>query len=484
MRDLMDGALREVGNPVSNYNAGGLTDVPAEKTRVLIAEDDPQSARGLEEYLQAMNCRISVVNNGLSAIEILRREAFDVLIVNLTLPRVTGAQLLTRIKSQGNGPEVIIMSSPVGIDTAVEVMRLGAVDFLIKPVRPVQLQAALRLAAEKRRRLLEQSPLPHPVRPTQTPAFKVIRCPRMKEIEQIVSKVARSNSTILITGDSGVGKEVIARNIHKESLRFNNSFTDISCAAITETLLESELFGHEKGSFTGADSSKPGLLEIANGGTLFLDEIGEIGPVLQTKLLRVIETRSFYRVGGTKQITVDVRILAATNKDLKQAVEEGKFRKDLYYRLNTIHIEVPPLRERSDDIPELIQQFLEEFDPTHQRRFSEPAVEALQRYPWPGNIRELRNVIERVLLISPQMLLDVDDLPNEILNFQSVLEKTPVHTQTFVDSLSEMEKRQIATVLQKTRWHRGKAAELLEISPKTLYRKIKQYDLDKVSRIS
>jgi DNA-binding NtrC family response regulator len=464
--------------PDTTKSSGDQDSLPT-KVRVLVVDNDSTTIRLLQQHFPQKDFVFIVVNNGLSAIELIQSEEFDILLAELTLPRMTGLQLLSKIKAQENSPEVILVSNQPAVEAAVEAIRMGAVDFLTKPLRLPLLQDAINRAYEKRRLVIANNPAIRRPRGPQYMIPSMTRSAKMKEIAQLVTRVAKSNSTILITGDSGVGKEVIARAIHAESLRCNSSFTDISCAAIPETLLESEMFGHEKGSFTGADSSKPGLFELATGGTLFLDEIGEIGPILQTKLLRVIETRSFYRVGGTKQITVDVRILAATNRDLKQAVKEGKFRKDLFYRLNTINIEIPPLRERRDDIPLLIQQFLEEFDRTHQRRFSDLAMELLKRYPWPGNVRETRNMVERVLLISPHMLIDVEDLPPEILDYQSTVGKDDKEFAGGPVSLIEVEKRQIANVLQKTHWHRGRAAEMLAISPKTLYRKIKQYDLDK-----
>ncbi len=460
-------------NSGSQGNGGGI--------RVLVADTDSTTLRLLEQHFWGRKFHVQAVNNGVSALDLCQDQEFDVLVADAMLPRLSGLQLLSRLKSRKNRPEVVLVSSQADIETAVEAMRQGAIDFLAKPLKLPVLEEAVRRGFEKRRVITEASSPgrrlnhPRPCSPVES------RSSKMREVTQLISKVAKSGSTILITGDSGVGKEIVARTIHKESMRCNNPFIDISCAAIPETLLESELFGYEKGSFTGADSSKPGLFELANGGTLFLDEIGEIGPILQTKLLRVIETRSFFRVGGTRQISVDVRILAATNKDLKQAVEEGKFRKDLYYRLNTISIEVPKLKDRVEDLPLLVSEFVGEFDNGTQRRISDAAMEALERYSWPGNVRELRNVIERALLISPQMLIDVEDLPQEITLHKSPAQPLRKEESSAPASLLEMEKKQIANVLQRTRWHRGRAAELLAISPKTLYRKIKQYELDKIS---
>jgi two-component system response regulator AtoC len=449
------------------------------QTRVLIAETDSATIQLLREFLGSPDFSVSVVNDGLSAVETARKGEHDVIISDWLLPGMAGLRMLSKLKSLGSPPEVIFISGQVAVEVAVEAIRMGASDFLSKPLRSLSVQEAVRRASAKRRIVADHNPTGRRVLRSHSQTLASSRSPLMQEIAQLVARVAKSNSTILITGDSGVGKEVIARSIHEESLRCNNTFTDISCAAIPETLLESELFGYEKGSFTGANAAKPGLFELANGGTLFLDEIGEIGPILQAKLLRVIETRSFYRVGGTKQITVDVRILVATNKDLKHEVEQGEFRKDLFYRLNTINIEVPPLRNHSDDIPLLIDQFMEEFDGTGQRRFSEAAKDALKRYPWPGNVRELRNVIERALLISPHMLIDVEDLPEDIINLRTSSHEMGGDPAVESVSLIEMEKKQIASVLHRTHWHRGRAADLLAISPKTLYRKIKLYELDK-----
>ncbi len=454
-----------------------------EKIRVLLADNDSTTLRLLEQHFRQEEFQVQVVNNGASALEACQGQQFDILVTELVLPRLNGLQLLAKLRALKIPPEVILISSQAGIETAVEAMRQGAADFLTKPLRLPVLQDAVRRAFERRCVVLEGAAPGKRVENPRPSSFAQSLSPKMKEVSQLISRVAKSSSTILITGDSGVGKEVVARTIHQESLRCNSPFIDISCAAIPETLLESELFGYEKGSFTGAEAAKPGLFELANGGTLFLDEIGEIGAVLQTKLLRVIETRSFFRVGGTKQISVDVRILAATNKDLRQAVDEGKFRKDLYYRLNTISIEIPTLKERKEDIPLLVREFVAEFDRTEQRRFSEEAMEALERFPWPGNVRELRNVVERALLISPHMLIDREDLPREIAEYRPTADRPSTEQPLTALSLPEMERRQIANVLQQTRWHRGKAAELLAISPKTLYRKIKQYDLDKSSSL-
>lgn len=453
------------------------------RTRVLLADSDSITIRLLEQHFQQQEFLVSVAHTGDAAVELCQKKSFDIVIADLTLPGLSRLDFFALLKSRDISSEVILISSQAGIEVVVEAMRNGAADFLLKPIRLPLLQEAVGRAFEKRRQKVETRLGGTRLSQPQYVTLSTTESPRMKEILRLVEKVAKSNSTILITGDSGVGKEVIARTIHQESLRCNSPFIDISCAAIPETLLESELFGYEKGSFTGADSSKRGLFELATGGTLFLDEIGEIGSLLQIKLLRVIETRSFYRVGGTKQITVDVRILAATNKDLKQAVEEGKFRKDLYYRLNTINLEVPSLRERVDDIPVLVERFLGEFDCTRQRRFSEAALEVLKQYPWPGNVRELRNMIERALLVSPHMLIDVEDLPQDILTYTPPAPKAQEAPPPLTASLIEMEKRQIAAILQRTCWHRGKAAELLEISPKTLYRKIKQYELDKMNEM-
>jgi transcriptional regulator with PAS, ATPase and Fis domain len=303
----------------------------------------------------------------------------------------------------------------------------------------------------------------------------------MKEILTLVEKVAKTDSNALITGESGVGKELVAQSFHRLSPRQAGPFIDINCGAIQETLLESEMFGYEKGAFTNADSSKPGLFELADQGTLFLDEIGELSQRLQVKLLRVLETKSFFRVGGTKQVKVDIRLVAATNKNLAQEVQENRFRQDLLYRINTVVIEIPPLRERIDDIPLLVEHFIGLIVGQKGVTVSPAALEALCEYQWPGNARELKNVVERALVLASNGQITPECLPIEIYNKKKLDMPSPMSDKTSaaqVKSLADLEKEQILTTLNKVNWHRGRAALLLGITPKTLYRKLRSYNLE------
>ncbi|HVN80769.1 MAG TPA: sigma-54 dependent transcriptional regulator, partial [Terriglobia bacterium] len=293
-------------------------------------------------------------------------------------------------------------------------------------------------------------------------------------------KASKTESNILITGESGVGKELVAQAVHRLSPRSQGPFIDINCGAIQETLLESEMFGHEKGAFTGADNSKPGLFELADRGTLFLDEIGELSQRLQVKLLRVLETKAFFRVGGTKQVKVDIRVVAATNKNLPCEVEENRFRQDLLYRINTVILDIPPLRERVDDIPLLVDHFLGKMVREERISVSNEAIELMRQYPWPGNVRELKNVLERALVLAQKDQVTPECLPVEIYNRKKVgttLAPPDKKTSATAKSLADLEKEQILSTLNRVNWHRGKAATMLGITPKTLYRKLRSYNL-------
>jgi DNA-binding NtrC family response regulator len=298
----------------------------------------------------------------------------------------------------------------------------------------------------------------------------------MQQVLSLVEKVAKSDSPVLVTGESGTGKELIARALHRLSGRARGTLVDINCAAISETLMESELFGHERGAFTGALTRKMGLFELAAGGTLFMDEVGELDPKLQGKLLRALETGTFYRVGGTQKVEVKVRIVAATNRDLAKAVNDGNFRSDLFYRISTIAVELPPLRDRAVDIPMLTEHFLRQYGGANPPRLTPDAMSALQAYHWPGNIRELRNVIERAVLLASNGVITPADLPLTGPGPQS--RPAPV-SDVAPDSLEELERRHIESVLRQASWHQGRAAQLLGISTKTLYRKIREYGFER-----
>ncbi|HEY6332734.1 MAG TPA: sigma-54 dependent transcriptional regulator, partial [Blastocatellia bacterium] len=311
----------------------------------------------------------------------------------------------------------------------------------------------------------------------------VVQSQKMLDIMALVRKVATSNTVVLVTGESGTGKELVANAIHHFSPRHTGPFIDVSCAAIQDTLLESELFGYEAGAFTGARKRKLGLFELASGGTLFLDEIGEMSLTLQAKVLRVLETRSFYRVGGTRKVEVDVRIVTATNRELDHYVGEGKFRNDLFFRINNFTIKLPPLRDRFEDIPSLAQYFLAQINGMANMTISDEAMQVMQRYSWPGNVRELRNVIERAIILSSSSEITSADLPLEIrANLLEPIDSFEPENGS-ASNLGELKKKQILKVLEQTGWHQGKAAEALGISPSTLYRQLKLYGLTRSRRL-
>jgi DNA-binding NtrC family response regulator len=348
-------------------------------------------------------------------------------------------------------------------------MKLGAYDYLAKPYRMAEIDVLVRRAWEKRQLSVQNALLHSKLSRSESFSEIITRYAPMQAVLSLVERVARSDSPVLISGESGTGKELIAGALHRLSPRKHAPMVDINCAAISEHLLESELFGHEKGSFTGAHTRKVGLFELAAGGTLFMDEIGELDPRLQGKLLRALEQGSFFRVGGTQRVEVNVRIVAATNRDLPRAVGDNSFRSDLYYRINTISIQLPPLRDRAVDIPLLAAHFLRMYGGSNPPELSEEAMASLQGYAWPGNVRELRNVIERAALLATDRIIRARDLPLGPPKSQAAAQE--------IVPLAELERRHIVSALEQTEWHQGKAAQQLGISAKTLYRKIREYGL-------
>jgi DNA-binding NtrC family response regulator len=375
--------------------------------------------------------------------------------------------VLRRVREEPAPPEIIIITGNGTIETAISAMKLGAYDYLAKPYRMAEIDVLVRRAWEKRQLSVENALLHSRLSRVEAVSEIITQYAPMQAVLSLVERVARSDSPVLVTGESGTGKELIASALHRLSARHQASMVDINCAAISEHLLESELFGHEKGSFTGALSRKIGLFELAAGGTLFMDEIGELDPKLQGKLLRALELGTFFRVGGTQRVEVSVRIVAATNKDLHKAVSENTFRSDLFYRINTISVHLPPLRERVVDIPLLADHFLKLYGGAAPPQLSDEAATALREYHWPGNIRELRNVMERAVLLATDGVIRSADLPlHSRQAFSGGGEVLP---------LLEVERRHILGALERTEWHQGQAAQLLGISAKTLYRKIREF---------
>ena len=433
--------------------------------KIVIADDEKTLREILFDELSEEGYDVSETGSGIKAIELLEKSEYDVLLLDLNMPGLNGMEALKRIKAQEIPVEVIILTGHGTVPTAVEAMRLGAYHYITKPFNTDELKAVIEKAYEKKRLLSENVVLKTQMKRQFETGKIVTKSKLMLEMLETVKKVAVSNLSVLINGESGVGKEIIAKTIHNASERIEKPFTPINCGAIPENMLESELFGHEKGAFTGAYIKKLGLLEIANNGTLFLDEIGEMPLQLQTKLLRVIETGSFFRVGGTREVKVDVRFVSATNKDIKTEVGKGNFRSDLYYRISALNIHIPPLRDRKEDIPLLVEHFIKNSPAFKNKRFGKEAMDTLLKYSWPGNVRELQNVVQRTLLLSKGEIIDRNDLPADLIADNIVSGSR----------LEDMERKYILKALKDAGGQRGRAAEILGISPKTLYRKLLSY---------
>jgi DNA-binding NtrC family response regulator len=403
----------------------------------------------------------------------LRQGSWSILLVDLKMPGMDGLQVLEAVKQIQPDVAVVIMTAYATVETAVEAMKSGAYDYLVKPFDPEELSLMMVKIVAQQQLVRENVLLRKVLKRDYHFRDMVSKNPGMHRMFDLAKSAARSQSTILVLGESGTGKELLARAIHAESPRHEAPFVAVSCAALTETLLESELFGHEKGSFTGAVSRRKGRFESAHGGTLFLDEIGDVSPKLQLDLLRVLEERKFFRVGGSDPVDVDVRIIAATNRDMNKAVADGQFREDLYYRLNVIPIVLPPLRDRREDIPLLIDHFLEHLSVETDRKIegvSADAVALLMRHDWPGNVRELRNVLERGMVVAKGSLIQPEDLGL----VSSGLYAEPTDTGLTLDAV---ERRHITAVLQHAGGNVTQAARTLAIDRVTLYNKIKKYGL-------
>ncbi len=439
------------------------------KIKVLVAEDEVNLGQILSNFLSGRGCAVRTVTDGRAAIEALRAEAYDVALLDIVMPELDGLEVLKQVRTEADPPEVIIITGNGTIETAISAMKLGAYDYMAKPYRMAEIDVLVRRAWEKRRLARENVLLQSQLERAGGALEIETQYAPLSAVLEMITRVAPSDSPVLITGESGTGKELVAHMLHRLSGR-SGPFVDVGCASLAEGMLESELFGHERGAFPGAEERKLGLMELAAGGTLFLDGIAELSPKLQGKLLRALDQLSFYRVGGTQKVEVDVRVLAATNRDLATCVTESTFRDDLYYRINTIAIELPALRDRAVDIPLLARQFLKQFGKANPPALAPDAVELLARYPWPGNVRELRNVMERAVLLARGPQIHAADLPLN-LPMPGAVDRAA----TPAISLAELERRHIESVLHETSWHQGRAASTLGISSKTLYRKIREY---------
>jgi DNA-binding NtrC family response regulator len=460
--------------------------------RILVAEDEANLRLVLQKELQRMGHDVRVAPDGEAALRLLEESNVDVLLSDISMPNLDGMELLRRVHQRPNPPEVIMLTGHATVESAIEAMKLGAYDYLSKPYRIAELDALVKQAAEKRRLRVDNARLRTLVERRSSMPEIVSVSDSMREVMRLVERVAPSDASVLITGESGTGKELVANAIHRLSLRSEGSFIDLNCAAFQESLLESELFGYEAGAFSGAKGRKLGLWELADNGTIFLDEVTELPPQLQSKLLRAIETNSFYRVGAVRKVQVNVRVVAATNRDVNEVTSDGRFRADLLYRINSFQINLPPLRERPEDVEPIAHHLLKQLAGTGAPELLPETLAALRSYAWPGNVRQLRNTLERAVLLANDGRITTAELPPEIVTPATVFR--PAAVVAGADSsgasgaaaqpgvpppLREVERQQILAALEQTGWHRGKTAEMLGISPSTLYRRLRDYNLTK-----
>ena len=445
------------------------------RINVLVVDDERPTRLLMERELPQAGCSVTSVENGEGALEQLQVKDFDVVLLDLKMPGIGGMEALRRIRDSGASAEVVVLTGHPDVDSAIEAMKLGAYDYLTKPFKLAEVEEVLRRAAERKRLQKENVALRRMVSQRAPAPLLIGQSQALRAVLQVVEQVAPTDASVLIAGESGTGKGLVARAIHQGSPRGSAPFLVINCSAFQDQLLESELFGHEKGAFTGATAVKQGLIEVADRGTLFLDEVGEMTPAMQAKLLQVLDSGELRRVGGTRAHRVDVRIIAATNKDLAHEVRAGRFREDLFHRLNVISVTLPPLRERKEDVPLLIEHFMRQFRLTGRKpkTFSTEALQALCGYSWPGNVRELANTLERVMILTRGEIIGPEDLPP---NVRSPVVAAEDPSGSLV-SLAEMERLHIARVLAQTGGRKMKAARLLGIDLKTLNHKIKLYKI-------
>jgi DNA-binding NtrC family response regulator len=445
--------------------------------RLLIVDDDADLRELLVRRFERQGASIVAAGSGEEALARAAQARCDVALLDLHLPGMSGIDLLARLKERQPELEAIMLTAHGSMETAIEAMKRGAYDYLTKPFHPPDLEVHVQKAFEKVQLVRRERQWVQQLQ-YESPRYRIVgSSPAIRRVVRLIEKVAPTEATVLVRGASGTGKELVARALHANSPRRDRPLVTINCAALQENLLESELFGHEKGAFTGATQAKPGLVEVAEGGTLFIDEVAEMGPGLQAKLLRVLEDGHYRRVGSTQEGTADVRVVAATNRPLEEEIKSGRFREDLYYRLNVLTVDLPLLRERPEDIPELIEHFLTSRKIGPTRYHVDPgALEALVRYDWPGNVRELANVIERAQILAEEHLITVDDLP------ENLAESRPAGAAPGAGGdprhLREVERRHVQAVLQEVNGNKVQAAKALGISRRALYRLISKYHLE------
>lgn len=442
---------------------------------VLIVDDEPGNVESLSRIFQREGYNVLTASDGREGLDLVRQHPVDVVICDIMMPQMDGLSLLKAIKAISSHIEVITVTAYGSIERAVEAIKQGAYDFITKPLKRRDIVRVVEKALDRSSLLQENQVLRQRLQDIEETPLIVGQSPALRRTMDIIKQTAPTEATVLIQGESGTGKELIARELHRLSHRCNQKFVAINCAAFPETLLDSELFGYEKGAFTGATAAKPGRFETAHGGTLFLDEIGEIMPTVQVKLLRVLQSRRIERLGGTVSTPIDIRLIAATNKTLRQEVKEGRFREDLFYRLNVIEIHVPALRERPDDIPLLTQHFLTKYAAKNRKpqlHMEKDTLDILKQYAWPGNVRQLENVIERAVVLAPGPSIKPSDLPPEV--HQSNTEGN-YFVIPFGTPLDEIERHVISETLRRTEGDKKLTAQLLGVATRTIYRKIEAF---------
>jgi DNA-binding NtrC family response regulator len=456
--------------------------------RVLIAEDERTYGRTVERFLQERGHEVKLCPTGKETLKALADAEWDVLLLDLKLPDADGVDLLARVRNEYADLQTIIVTGFANVESAIDCMRRGAFDYLTKPPNFEELLARVENAGEKTLLERENRRLRYQVQRGLSPSEILTRSGAMKKLLRTLEKVAAARTPVLIEGESGVGKELLAQHLHRLSPRSGKAFVDLNCAAVPATLLESELFGHERGAFTGAGSEKPGLVEVADGGTLFLDEVGEMAAEIQSKFLRVLDSGTFYRVGATRKRRADFRLVAATNRDLQAEVTAGRFRKDLFYRIHGVRVVIPPLRERPEDVALLVEHFSRSLPVP--KRFTNAALQALASHDWPGNVRELHFAVERAGLLADGELIDLADLPPELVSRDGI--RPSVASRSGSAAAADMlpapagsasvdgevvDVARVRAALEQARWRRGRAAEILGVSPRTLYRWMKRLQL-------
>ncbi len=481
------------------------TTAASKRSRILVVDDDPIIADSLVRFLEHEGYACAIALDGREAIEALTKakDPFNVVLTDVSMPRVSGMELLDEIRTNHPATVAVMLTGYGTIESAMTSIRQGAFDFLSKPIIDSELRMAIERALRQQSLLAENQSLRKQLDRRAGFGAVIGTDHRMVRAMEMVQAVAPSKATVLMTGESGTGKSMIARTIHQCSPRSSHPFVEIHCGSIPETLLESELFGHVKGAFTGADTDKTGRFLAADTGTIFIDEINSASPAMQMKLLRILQERQFEPVGSTKTIEVDVRVILASNQPLEPLVRDGKFREDLYYRINVVRIELPPLRDRPSDMPALVEHFLERFAAEHGRTIvgiTPEALAAIQRYPMPGNVRELANIIERAIVLSQRPTIDIQDLPPHVLDpnsggmLMSDIARAGLAADNAVDApdtpwtptpleeaLREPEKRILLKALRANEWNRQATADQLAINRTTLYKKMKQFGLDRMA---